>query len=263
MVLEAACSMTNDPIISIQNLRWHVGGIDILNGIDLDVIAHETLCIIGPNGAGKSSLLNVISGVNNASSGKIFLKKVDATHRSRRGLVLAGLARSFQTSSMFDGLTAFDNIVVAARSCSTSWLDFIRPPEANSRLVSAANEALRDVGLLDKRDVVVSELAHGDKRKLELALLICSGADVLLLDEPTAGLSSGDLTWFVDLIRMLKDRRITIVLVEHRIGLVLDIASRVAVLAAGKVLAVGQPSAIVSDASVREAYLGRSSSSGA
>ncbi len=246
---------TRTAAIEVQDLGWTVGGSVILADITLQVATGELLAVIGPNGAGKSTLVNLISGVTKPSSGRILLGGRDVTRLPVRLRARAGIGRTFQTSSLFGGLTSLQNVCFAVQSATSSPLNPLR------RAVSAAtvNEgrALLDrVGMAHRASWSTAALSHGDKRKLELAVAMARRPDVLLLDEPMAGVSMEDVPGLVELIAELNRQGVTVCMVEHHMHVVLGLADRIAVLHHGRLLAVGSPAEVMADETVRRAYLG-------
>jgi len=247
---------TGEPILAIASLTWGVGGFTILSDITLEVHQGEFLSIIGPNGAGKTSLLNVISGVNVARSGSVELAGHDITRLRPSARVRRGLGRTFQTSSLFPGLTVIENARLAAQAARGGSLSLIARPRWGDDATQAGVQALQEVGLAERATDPVADLSHGDKRKLEIALLLCSRPDVLLLDEPTAGVSVEEVDPLVEVIRDIHARGRAVVMVEHRMELVVDVSDRIAVLHNGRLLTVGSPDEVMADATVQSAYLG-------
>jgi branched-chain amino acid transport system ATP-binding protein len=226
-------------MIETQRLTLRIGAVNIVDEVSLSVREGEFLVVIGPNGAGKTTLLNLISGVARPTSGRVLLGGADVTKEAPYLRARRGLGRTFQTSSIFPNLTVRDNVEVAT---------------ADSQ---RALEALHAVGLRDRADVLASSLSHGQKRKLDLAILIAMQARVVLLDEPTAGLAVEDVPEIVALLRGLhRDRGATVVMVEHRLDLIQGLADRMAVMHHGTLLAVDTPERIIANETVQSAYLG-------
>lgn len=243
-------------ILSTRALTWGVGGFIILEDIDLDIGRGEFLSIIGPNGAGKSSLLNVVSGTNVPRSGSVELDGHDITSLRPAHRVRRGLGRTFQTSSLFLGLTLVENARLAAQASRGGSLSLLSRPRWEDGATQAGLAALAEVDLADRATDHVADLSHGDKRKLEIALLLCSDPEVLLLDEPTAGVSVEEVAPLVDVIRRVHERGRTVVMVEHRMDLVVDVSDRIAVLHNGRLLTIGSPDEVMADPVVQSAYLG-------
>jgi branched-chain amino acid transport system ATP-binding protein len=253
---ETASAPPTDQILAIRSLSWGIGGFTILSDITLAVREGEFLSIIGPNGAGKTSLLNVISGVNTARSGQVEFAGHDITRLRPSARVRRGLGRTFQTSSLFPGLSVIENARLAAQAARGGSLSLFSRPRWEDDATQAGVQALTEVGLADRATDPVADLSHGDKRKLEIALLLCSKPDLLLLDEPTAGVSVEEVDPLVAVIRDVHARGRAVVMVEHRMELVVDVSDRIAVLHNGRLLTVGSPDEVMADATVQSAYLG-------
>jgi len=242
-------------VLTLSGVNKSFGRTEIIRGVDLDLIEGERHALIGPNGAGKSTLFNLMSGRLHPSSGTIALRGVDITRSSPQAINRMGLARSFQVTNLFHRMTAFENLRCAASWSLGARYMFWRPidslPEVNAR----AGEVLDAVGLARRRDVAASELTYAEQRALEIGVTIACGADVILLDEPTAGMSRSETEAAVALIRRVTEGR-TLVMVEHDMDVVFGLADRVSVLVYGRVIASGSPDAIHADAKVQEAYLG-------
>jgi branched-chain amino acid transport system ATP-binding protein len=243
--------------VETQNLTLRFGGATIVEDVSLRVPAGLFVSIIGPNGAGKTSLFNLLSGLYRPTSGKIFLGGEEVTVLPPAARVRRGLGRSFQLTSIFPGLSTLENVHLAAQAARpgnyTFWTGTGRDKAARER----AAWALETVGLRGREAVPALSLAHGDKRKLELALLLCGEPSVLLLDEPTAGVSAEEVPAMLDTIRRIRQvEGKTILMVEHKMDAVHDLSDRVAVLANGALVAYDTPDAVMDDPFVRSAYLG-------
>jgi len=246
---------TGAAAIDVQDVGWTIGGAVILTEITLQVAKGELLAVIGPNGAGKSTLVNVISGVTTPTTGRILLSGKDVTRMPVRLRARAGIGRTFQTSSLFGGLTSLQNVCFALQTATSSPLNPLR------RAVSAADREqarlmLERVGMSHRASWSTAALSHGDKRKLELAVAMARAPEVLLLDEPMAGVSMEDVPPLVQLIADVNDQGVTICMVEHHMHVVLGLADRIAVLHHGRLLAVGSPTEVTADDAVQRAYLG-------
>ena len=242
--------------LAVHNLGWGVGGLVIVEDVTLDVAPGEFVSVIGPNGAGKTSLINLISGVYKPTSGTVELLGEDVTglrsaHRTRKGL-----GRTFQTSSLFPGLTVGENIRLSARSSLGGSLRLFTTPKPGDEADAKVEAALDEVGLTARRGDRAADLSHGDKRKLELAVVLAGDPQVLLLDEPTAGVSLEETRPLVDLIQHVHASGKTVIMVEHRMEFVVDVSDRVAVMHEGRLLTAGTPDEVMADATVRSAYLG-------
>ena len=241
--------------IDVQDVGWTVGGAVILAEISLQVARGELLAVIGPNGAGKSSLVNVISGVTRPSTGRILLSGRDVTRLPVRLRARAGIGRTFQTSSLFGGLTSLQNVCFALQTATSSPLNPLRRAVSTADR-TAAHELLELVGMDHRATWSTASLSHGDKRKLEMAVALARRPDVLLLDEPMAGVSMEDVPGLVQLIADVNAQGVTICMVEHHMHVVLGLADRIAVLHHGRLLAVGSPTEVTADEAVKRAYLG-------
>lgn len=248
---------TSDPAVQVRELGFSVGGAVILAGIELTVDRGELLAVIGPNGAGKSTLVNMISGVSRPTSGRILLDGTDVTRLSVRRRARAGMGRTFQTSSLFNGLSTVQNVCFAVQSAAPGALNPFR--RASSRaVVQEAMRLLDRVGMAARSAWPTAALSHGDKRKLELAVAMARRPSLLLLDEPMAGVAMEDVPSLTRLIGDLNADGVTICMVEHHMHVVLGLAHRIAVLHHGRLLAVGTPAEVTTDPEVRRAYLGDS-----
>ena len=242
--------------LKTSDLSWHVGGVQILREVSLEIHEGELVSVIGPNGAGKSSLINAISGIARPQGGSIELQGVDITRSNTSARARLGLARSFQTSSLFLGLDVLENVRLAAQAKLGGSRSLIRRPSRTDEATRTSLESLERVGLVDRSSTLASDLSHGDKRKLELALILVQRPSVVLLDEPTAGAAAEDVDAMVDLIQDIHRTGATVLMVEHRIEMVARISDRIAVMHDGRMLTIDVPSVVLADPLVREAYLG-------
>jgi branched-chain amino acid transport system ATP-binding protein len=251
----ALAEPTAGPAVAAEDIGWRVGGAQILDDVSLEVRPGELVGIIGPTGAGKSSLLNILSGVLRPTTGRIRLGDRDVTHRTATRRARLGVARSFQTSALFEGLTARENVrlaLQASRGRSSSPWRLVR----GSRDVATVDGLLERVRMPGKGSVPAGGLSHGDRRKLELAMALASEPSVLLLDEPMAGVSAEDVEGLSAIIGEVRDAGVAVAMVEHHMDVVLGLADRVAVLHHGQLLAVGTADAVTGDERVQQAYLG-------
>ena len=236
--------MIPSPVLPVEGLGFAAGGVSVLHGVDLAVADGEFIGIIGPNGAGKTTLFNLLSGLSRASAGRIELAGRDITRLSPAARARRGLGRTFQTSLLFGALPARENVRLAAQASKLK------------NATSIAAQAIDSVGLTAIAGRPASALSHGDKRKLELAILMAGGSRVLLLDEPMAGVNSEDVPGLTELIARLHKEGRTVLMVEHHIAVVLGLAQRVAVLHHGQLLACDVPEKVMRDETVQAAYLG-------
>jgi branched-chain amino acid transport system ATP-binding protein len=244
-------------ILTTRDLGLVIGGATIVADVDLEVPAGEFLGIIGPNGAGKTTLFNLLSGLLRPTAGRIELAGRDVTNEPVHSRTRAGLGRTFQISSVFPRLSALENVRLASEASRGGVLRIWRRASGLREAIDRARWALGRVGLGEREGVVAGSLPHGDKRKLELAMLLAADPAVILLDEPMAGVSTGDVPGLVDVIRSVHaEENKTVLMVEHHIGVVTGLAQRIAVMHHGSMLAVDTPQAVMENAEVQSAYLG-------
>lgn len=244
------------PALRVRGLGFKVGGAEILSDIDLEVPHGGFFGIIGPNGAGKTTLLNLLSGVLRPSVGTIELEGRDLKDVDPSGRARLGVGRTFQSSSLFNSLSVLENARLSAQARLGGSMRFWRRPSERDDAVHVAREALDAVGLTTLADRTTGSLSHGDKRKLELAILLAAEARVLLLDEPMAGVSTEDVPMLMALIGRLHSEGRTILMVEHHMAVVIGLAERVAVLDYGRLLACDVPDVVMANEAVQSAYLG-------
>ena len=240
-------------MIETHELRREFGGIKALAGVTLKVAQGERRAIIGPNGAGKTTLFNVLTGELEPTAGRVRLAGEDVTGRRPHELARRGLARMYQRNELFDPLSARDNVAIALAAAAGPYRPFRSPPA--SELVMA-DELLERVGLSMQGAVPARALSHGERRQLELAVALARRPRVLLLDEPTAGMSPAETARITELIGSL-DRALTLVIVEHDMDVVFRLAERITVLHEGRVIAEGTPAQVRGDTLVNEVYLGK------
>jgi branched-chain amino acid transport system ATP-binding protein len=250
-------NITEAPALELKALRKNFGKTEIIRGIDLAVKAGERIAIIGPNGAGKSTLFNLISGRLAPSSGEVLLNGRRIDGRKPYEINRMGLARSFQITNIFPKLSVFENLrcgVLWSLGYGYTFLRFLSSlHDANER----TELLLRQIGLERKRDVHAVNLTYAEQRALEIGVTIAGGAGVILLDEPTAGMSKTETTHFIALIRQVTTGK-TLLTVEHDMGVVFGLADKIAVVVYGEVIAFDTPAAVRANARVQEAYLGSS-----
>ncbi|WP_322043128.1 ABC transporter ATP-binding protein [Paraburkholderia sp. J67] len=243
------------PALRLSGIEKRFGATQILRGVDLDVHAGERHALIGPNGAGKSTLFSLIAGERRASAGRIALRGEDVTRLAPAALARRGLARSFQTTSVFAGLTVRDNLRCAVLASMSGGAGVVARWFGSARADRRAAELLDALDLAHAADHLASTLSYAQQRALDLGLALAGGAHTLLLDEPTAGMNRAEAARAIDLIRAMTAGK-TVLLIEHDMDAVFGLADRVSVLAQGRVIATGTPEAIRADAVVREAYFG-------
>ena len=252
-----AVTSASEYAIELRDLRKSFGKTEIIRGANLAVRPGERVAIIGPNGAGKSTLFNLISGRLTPTSGEVLLHGQRIDGKKPYEINRMGLARSFQITNVFPKLSVFENL-----RCALLWtmgyrytfMRFLsRLHDANAR----AEELLRMIQLQGKRDVLAVNLPYAEQRALEIGVTIAGGADVILLDEPTAGMSRAETKHFIEMIRQVTEGK-TLLTVEHDMGVVFGLADKIAVVVYGEVIAFDTPEAVRANQRVQEAYLGSS-----
>jgi branched-chain amino acid transport system ATP-binding protein len=245
-----------EPILDLADVSVQFGALKAVDGVSLTLSPGERRAVIGPNGAGKTTLFNAITGAIRPTSGRIVLEGVDMTRKSPQARAHLGVARTFQITNLFGQLTVMENMRLAARGLSSAKFSFFGTdrlsPDQRAR-VSAALAASR---LEQREQVVVKELSYGEQRQLEVAMALVASPRLLLLDEPAAGLSPAERTFFADIVRGLP-KDLTVVLIEHDMDLALGLVDYVTVMQNGRVIAEDVPSAIRTNVLVQEVYLGR------
>ena len=244
-----------EPLLRIENLVRRFGGIVATDNLSLDIARGELHAIIGPNGAGKTTLISQLIGQLRPTAGTIRFAGQDVTHLPAWKRSRLGLARSFQITSLLPNFTAADNVALAAQARAGHSFRFFGNAREEKPLRAAAHAALERVGLLGRADVMVSRLSHGEQRELELAVALATKPQLLLLDEPMAGLGITESARMVKLLAELR-QEVTIVLVEHDMNAVFALADRITVLVYGRVIASDVPAAIRTNEEVKRAYLG-------
>jgi branched-chain amino acid transport system ATP-binding protein len=246
--------MFDGPLLQIERLSKHFGGVPAVADVSLDIIQGEIHAVIGPNGAGKTTFLNLLSGELKPSSGQIRFKGEDVTGWPPDALARAGLGRSFQHSSVMENFTMFENVRLAAQSRSGASFRMFSSADRLTKVTEAAHTAINLCGIAQP-ERLAGQASHGERRQLEAAMLVAAGAEVMLLDEPTSGMGRAETLELVAVLQKLRGGR-TILLVEHDMDAVFALAGRITVLVYGKVLATGTPSAVRENPEVRAAYLG-------
>jgi branched-chain amino acid transport system ATP-binding protein len=242
-------------ILSLQNVTKKFGETEIIRGVSLDIRQGEKHAIIGPNGAGKSTLFHLISGRYSVSSGTIHFKGAPIHNKAPYEIARLGLARSFQVTNIFPLMSVFENI-----RCALLWsmgykYSFWSMLGKQKALNDKADHTLNEIGLYDRRNFPAGELAYAEQRALELGVAIASGAEMILLDEPVAGMSLSEARNAVALINRITEGK-TLIMVEHDMNIVFDMADRISVLVYGEVIASDTPENVRSNPNVQEAYLG-------
>jgi len=247
--------MTAEPALRLVDVHKHFGPTPIIRGVSVDIPRGERHAIIGPNGAGKSTLFNLISGRLPVTAGRILLNGADVTDRPAFEVNRRGLSRSFQVTNIFPRLSVYENV-----RCGVLWslgyrYSFWRGVDRLRDARERTEHILEQIHLAARRDVLAGVLTYAEQRALEIGITVAGGAGVILLDEPTAGMSHGETAYAVELIRTLSGGR-TLVMVEHDMSVVFNLADRISVLVYGEIIATDTPDRIRANPAVQEAYLG-------
>jgi branched-chain amino acid transport system ATP-binding protein len=245
-------------VLSVTDVHKNFGGLQALNDINLEIERGKTHAIIGPNGAGKSTLLNVCVGRITPERGSVVFEGEVLTGKSPHEINQAGVARVFQTPEIFPELTLLDNVLVPAlaKRDGAFRFDAFRRLDSQAEIRDEAAHVLEDLGLKDQMHHEANNLSRGDKRRLELAMCLIQHPRLLLLDEPTAGMSRHDTNRTIDILMQIKERGMTKVIIEHDMHVVFSLADHITVLAQGKIIAEGSPDSVRGNPKVQEAYLG-------
>lgn len=246
------------PDLETRNLMKSFGGIRATDDLSLSVASGELHAIIGPNGAGKTTLITQLCGTQRPDSGSVLYKGRDITGMAPYRRARLGITRSFQITSLILEMSVIDNISLAVQARSGSSFRFIKPARSVAAIRDRAMEILTRVGLAEKADMVTRALSHGEHRHMEIAIALASQAELMLLDEPMAGLGAEESGQMVDLLLQIKGRH-TIVLIEHDMDAVFALADRISVMVYGHIIATGTPEEIRSNRDVEAAYLGEES----
>jgi len=247
--------VTSVPALELADVRKSFGPTPIIRGVSLDILEGERHAIIGPNGAGKSTLFNLISGRFPVSGGRIRLKGTDITGQAPFAINRRGLSRSFQVTNIFPVLSVYENV-----RCGVLWslgyrYAFWRGIEGLADVRERTEHILAEIDLIDRRRVQAGVLTYAEQRALEIGITIAGGAGIILLDEPSAGMSVAEAARAVALIRRVSQGR-TLIMIEHDMDVVFDLADRISVLVYGQIIASDVPAAIKQDRAVQTAYLG-------
>jgi branched-chain amino acid transport system ATP-binding protein len=241
--------------LGVEQLSHDFGGLRALDQVSLDVEVGERLVILGPNGAGKTTLFNLLTGIYQPTAGRIRLFDRDVTRLAPHRRVALGLGRTFQITTLFPHLTVLDSVLLAVQGTDASRFALFKPRSAFRHLYERAGTLLADWGLSERAETQTRQLSYGEQRQLELLLALAAEPKVLLLDEPTAGLSPAETLTVAEMIRRFP-RDVTLLLIEHDMDVALDLAERVTVFHYGRVVAGGTPEEIKRDPKVAEIYLG-------
>jgi branched-chain amino acid transport system ATP-binding protein len=245
------------PSLSTRELTIRFGGHVAVNAVTADFYLGTLTVIVGPNGAGKTTYFNLVSGQLPATSGSVLLKGVDVTRAGAARRTRLGIGRAFQLTNLFPNLTVMENVRLAVQSRAGVGLNMFSVWFGHKELIERAEHYLERVAMSGKREMRVGALSHGDQRKLEVAILLALEPDILMFDEPTAGMSVDEVPVVLDLIHAVKrDANKTVLLVEHKMDVVRQLADRIIVLHNGTLVADGNPGDVMQSKIVQEAYLG-------
>jgi branched-chain amino acid transport system ATP-binding protein len=242
-------------VLQLRNVSRRFGGVVAVDRLDLDVAAGEVHALIGPNGAGKTTLIGQISGSISSDSGEIHFLGDNITRLPPHDRVKAGLARSYQITSIFRRFTVLDNLALAVQARSGSSFSFWKPVEEETALFDEARSIAEQVGLSRRLGLLASNLAHGEQRALEVGLALATRPKLVLLDEPMAGMGPEDSQRMIAMIHRMR-AQVTVLLVEHDMDAVFRLADRISVMVNGRLIAIGSPEKIRMNDEVRKAYLG-------
>ena len=243
------------PILKVIDLCKSFGGVHATDHVNLQVKQGEIHALIGPNGAGKTTLISQLSGLLNPDSGQIIFDEKDITGLAAHQVSQAGLARSFQITSVFQDLNLRDNVALAVQAHDGHSFRFWRDARKEARLQGPALNYLKQVGLSNRADWLASEVSHGERRQLEIAMALATNPRLLLLDEPMAGMGQDETSLVIKILHELRGHK-SMLLVEHDMDAVFQLADTITVLVYGRVIASGTPEEIKNNAAVQEAYLG-------
>ena len=249
--------MTTEIILETQNIRKQFGGLVAVDNVSIKVRKNSLHAIIGPNGAGKTTFFNLLSGNLEPTSGKVIYKGQDITHQPVHRTIHFGIGRSFQITNIFPNLTVFENIRLASQALGSDNFKFWQASSRFKKYEERTWNVIERVGLKERAQTFARTLPHGDQRKLELGMILAPDPEVLLLDEPTAGMASEQVPELIALIQGIqKEGNKTVMLVEHNMNVVMSVSDAITVMHQGMVLAEGTPSEIATNKEVQTAYLG-------
>jgi len=249
--------MSNETILEAVNLSKVFGGLVAVDGVDIKIKRRTMHAIIGPNGAGKTTLFNLLSGVMPPTTGQVFYEGGDITHFSPQRRAHLGIGRSYQITNIFPNLSVLENLRLAAQAMGKDNFKLLHQAESFTQYIDKAEEVIDIVGLTGREMIYARNLPHGEKRKLELGIMLACDPELLLFDEPTAGMSSEQVPELINIIKkVVHDNDRTAILVEHRMDMVMSISDVVTVMNQGRILAEGNPREIANNPKVQTAYLG-------
>ena len=255
--MDTPSSKPGQPSLSTRGLSIRFGGHVAVNAVSADFYPGTLTVIVGPNGAGKTTYFNLVSGQLQATSGRVFLRGQDITGFGPARRTRLGVGRAFQLTNLFPHLTVLENVRLAVQSRAGIGLSMLSLWSGHRDVIARAEHYLERVAMAGKRNAWVGTLSHGDQRKLEVAILLALEPEIMMFDEPTAGMSVDEVPVVLDLIHQVKDeRRRTVLLVEHKMDVVRALADRIVVLHNGTLVADGEPATVMQSQIVQEAYLG-------
>ncbi|NLE83816.1 MAG: ABC transporter ATP-binding protein [Chloroflexi bacterium] len=244
-------------IIETQNLSKHFGGLAAVDDVSIKIEAGTLHAIIGPNGAGKTTFFNLLSGNLKPTAGRVFYKGQDLTGKPIYRMIHMGIGRSFQITNIFPNLTVYENIRLASQAMENKNFHFLMDTSKIENVEERTAQVVEKVGLTSQALLPARALSHGDQRKLELGMILAPDPELLLLDEPTAGMATDQVPELITLIQEVQQSGLkTVILVEHNMNVVMKVSDRITVMHQGKVLAEGTPGEIASNQEVQTAYLG-------
>ena len=255
--MDTPSSNAVQPSLSTRDLSIRFGGHVAVNAVSADFYPGTLTVIVGPNGAGKTTYFNLVSGQLQATSGRVFLRGQDITGLGPARRARLGIGRAFQLTSLFPHLTVLENVRLAVQSRAGIGLSMLSLWSGHRNVIARAEHYLERVAMAGRRDAWVGTLSHGDQRKLEVAILLALEPEIMMFDEPTAGMSVDEVPVVLDLIHQVKaERKRTVLLVEHKMDVVRRLADRIVVLHNGTLVADGEPATVMQSQIVQEAYLG-------
>ncbi len=252
-------------ILKTDKVCKYFDGVKAVDKVSIEVEEGIILGIIGPNGAGKTTLFNVLTGMLAETDGKVIYKNKDITKLSPQDITNIGISRTFQNIKLFDHLSAHENVKIGFHTkTKTGFIDAIFKTKTYKNDEQKVNEKgiklLKRVGLAEKQEILGQNLSYGDKRRLEIARALAVEPDLLLVDEPTAGMNAKETRTIVELLDKLNDEGITVIIIEHDMGVIMNLCDEIVVLNDGNVISRGDPNYVQNDPAVREAYLGKGAS---
>lgn len=247
--------MSTEAFLETKSVTKKFGDFTAVKDVSMKFNKGELTAIIGPNGAGKSTYFNLLTGAFAPTSGQVIFKGKDITGTPQHEYTHLGIAKSFQITTVFPQLSVFENIRLASQARTVTY-DLFRPRSAYTEVIEAADQVLKQVNLVDQRDQIAARLSHGEQRSLEIGMALAADPELLLLDEPTAGMSPEETREMIDLILKLAADR-TVILVEHKMKLVMSICKKIIVLHQGELLAAGLPDEVKRNDTVKRVYLGQ------